>query len=120
NDTNIVDATNTMLTLTNLMENNSGNYTVVISNIGGSITSMVAALTVAVRPYFIVQPESQTVLAGDSVTFSVVVGGTPPLAYRWRKGSGILVNFGVGTNTLTRTNLQVSDSGNYNVVVTNI
>jgi hypothetical protein len=34
-------------------------------------------------PAIVTQPESRTVVAGDSVMFSVTASGTPPLAYQW-------------------------------------
>jgi hypothetical protein len=50
NGTNISGATNTNLTLTNVQLNQAGNYTVIITNTWGSVTSSVATLTVAPSP----------------------------------------------------------------------
>jgi len=36
------------------------------------------------------QPQSQSVVAGKSVTFSVMVTGTPPLRYQWYKDSTLI------------------------------
>jgi GH25 family lysozyme M1 (1,4-beta-N-acetylmuramidase) len=46
NGTNIANATNPTFTLSNIASNNAGNYTVVVTNSFGSITSGVAVLTV--------------------------------------------------------------------------
>jgi hypothetical protein len=46
----IEDATNSSLTLVNLTVPDSGNYTAVVTNLGGSVTSAVATLTVPVDP----------------------------------------------------------------------
>jgi RHS repeat-associated protein len=47
NGTNVLSgATNTTLTLNNVQTNNSGGYSVVVSNHGGSVTSITATLTV--------------------------------------------------------------------------
>lgn len=69
-------------------------------------------------PAIATQPQSQTVTAGSSVTLSVVATGTPAPTYQWRK-NGVLVSGATGA-TLALPNVQVSDSGNYTVVVTNL
>ena len=48
--TNIMDATNAILTLANVQLTNAGNYAVVITNIYGLVTSSNAVLTVLVAP----------------------------------------------------------------------
>ncbi len=48
--TNILDATNALLTLNNVQTNQSGPYTVVVSNGFGSLTSAAANLTVQLPP----------------------------------------------------------------------
>jgi len=63
------------------------------------------------------QPASQTVTAGTNVTFSVTASGTPPLSYLWRVNGTNLAN---ATNpTLTLTNVQLGQAGNYSVLVSN-
>jgi uncharacterized delta-60 repeat protein len=51
------------------------------------------------------------------VVFNVTAIGTPPLSYQWRKGVTSLP--AATAASLTLTNVQVSDNGNYSVVVTN-
>lgn len=70
------------------------------------------------QPPIITQhPQGGTRLVGDSFTFSVVAGGDTPRFYQWWKQTAPL---GGATNaTLTLTNLQVGDSGDYHVVVRN-
>lgn len=46
NGANIANATNTTLALSNIQSSNAGNYTLVVTNSSGSVTSSVAALTV--------------------------------------------------------------------------
>lgn len=46
NGTNLSGATNTFLTLTNLKTTNAGSYTVVVTDLTGSVTSSVAMLTI--------------------------------------------------------------------------
>ncbi|MDB6108669.1 MAG: Hemolysin-type calcium-binding region [Pedosphaera sp.] len=67
NGTNISGATNNPLVLTNLQPNQSGTYSVVISNYAGSVTSSNAALTVvAPVPGQVVVADQAGLLAGLS------------------------------------------------------
>ena len=68
-------------------------------------------------PAFVQAPQSRTSFAGQSTTFTAVASGTPPLAYQWQLNG---TNIAGATNaTLTLTNLQFSQQGNYAVVVSN-
>ena len=42
---------------------------------------------------------------------------TPPLGYRWRHGGSTIVQ--LGGPSLTLTNVQLTNAGNYNVIITN-
>src|SRR5204862_143510 len=72
---------------------NGDQFTVVVSNAAGSVTSRAAALTVnaaPVAPTITTQPASQTVTAGQTATFTVTATGTAPLSYQWqRNGTAI-------------------------------
>ena len=69
------------------------------------------------RPTILTQPASQTVTTGTNVTFSVTASGTPPLSYLWQFNGANLAN---ATNaTLTLTNVQLGQGGNYSVLVSN-
>jgi len=118
NTTNIVNATNATLTLTNVQLNRAGSYSVLVTNIAGSTNSVTATLTVlAVPPTITAQPTNQTVQAGGIATFSVGASGTPPLSYQWSFNTTNIVN---ATNaTLTLNNVQWTNAGNYSVLVTN-
>jgi hypothetical protein len=69
-------------------------------------------------PYIYAQPANQVVTVGGSVTFSLAVGGTPPLSYQWSFGGSALD--GATNASLTLTNVQFSQAGNYSVVITNV
>ena len=72
----------------------------------------------AISPYISTQPASQSILIGGLATFSVVAGGTPQLHYQWTyNGTNIFSETNV---LLTLTNLQLSQSGNYAVIVSNL
>ena len=102
------------LTLSNLAQPDEGGYSVIISNNFGSVTSLVATLTV-LDPFIAGQPVSQNVNAGDAAALSVTALGTAPLDYQWRK-DGVLVA-GATDASLTLTNVQRADAGCYDVVV---
>jgi hypothetical protein len=106
------------LTLSNVQTNNAGSYTVVVSNVAGSVTSAVAKLTVYVPPGITSQPVSQTLIPGQNASFSVVASGTAPLSYQWNFNDRALS--GATSSALTLSNVQTSIAGNYSVVVTNI
>jgi hypothetical protein len=119
NGTNIVGATNTTLTLTNVQLNQAGNYAVLVTNLLGSVLSSNATLTVnpVVPPSIISQPTNQTVVAGNTASFSVAASGTAPLSYRWNfDGTNIV---GATNTTLTLNNVQLNQAGSYAVLVTN-
>jgi hypothetical protein len=68
-------------------------------------------------PVFFVQPASQEVIVGDSATFSVDAGGTPPLSFQWRfKGTPIA---GATSSNYTLTSITTNNAGAYTVVVSN-
>jgi sugar lactone lactonase YvrE len=114
---NISGATYIPYYRTNVQSADGGDYTLVITNRGGSATSTVARLTVIVPARITSQPESSIAVVGSSVSFSVTASGTLPLTYQWRRNA---VNiFGATSSSYIRTNVQSSDAGNYSVVVAN-
>jgi hypothetical protein len=117
NGTNLNGSTGTSLTLVNVQPNQGGVYTVSITNAGGSILSSNAVLTVGGAPSVTQQPAGQTNFAGQTATFTSASSGTPPLAYQWYFNG---TNIPAATNTvLTLANLQLGQSGNYYMIVTN-
>jgi hypothetical protein len=63
------------------------------------------------------QPVNQTVLVGGTATFTVLADGTPALSYQWNfDGANIT---GATNTTLTLTNVQLAQTGNYAVQVSN-
>jgi hypothetical protein len=91
-----------------------GSYDVVITGTCGTATSSAVSLStgnVAISS----QPASQSVCAGNSVTFSVTATGTG-LSYQWRKGGADIASANAASYTITNT--ATSDAANYDVVVT--
>ncbi len=71
----------------------------------------------AALPAITTQPTNQTVTVGGTATFSVTASGSLPLGYQWNfNGTNMQ---GATNTTLTLTNVQVSQAGNYAVLVTN-
>ena len=115
-------AVNASLTLSNVAPTNSGNYTVVITNFWGSVTSSPVTLIVA-SALSVTTPVGQTNYAGNNVSLNVTAAGSGPLAYQWLKGSIPLTNggnlSGTTTTNLNLTPAGVNDNGNYSIIVTN-
>ena len=70
-----------------------------------------------VAPTIANHPSNQAVIVGGNATFSVTANGTPPLTYVWRK-DGVPVAGGTGS-TLSLTNVQLANAGNYAVTASN-
>ncbi len=119
NGTNLAGATANPFVLVNAQLTNNGTYSVIVTNLFGSVTSSNAVLLLTNAPPVITtQPQSQFILAGQTAIFSVAATGTPPLNYQWLfSGTNIA---GAITNPFTLTNVQLANAGNYSVVITNI
>ena len=99
------------------LSNSGSQYSVVVSNIGGSVTSSSALLTVNAPPAIQTQPRGISVTAGQTATFSVVATGGN-LRYQWRK-NGVAIS-GATSSSYTTPRARLADSGSlYSVVVTN-
>jgi hypothetical protein len=102
-----------------LGDNGTG-FDVVVANAAGSVTSSVATLTVtaAEAPTISDQPDSQSVAAGETATFSVTAGGTAPLTYQWRADE-VAID-GATAASYTTAEVTVDDDGTgFDVVVAN-
>jgi len=117
NGTNMAGATNPVLTLTNVQAVQAGSYSVRIDNALGFTISTNATLNVLLPPFITAQPTNFTVLAGGTANFSVTAGGTPPLSFQWRFNGTNLP--GATSATLSVPNAQVSNQGDYSVVIGN-
>ena len=66
---------------------------------------------------------NRTNLTGTTVTFAVSAFGTTPLSYQWWKDQTPLVDggniSGASTPALTLANVQIADSGEYSLVISN-
>jgi uncharacterized protein (TIGR02145 family) len=114
---NISGATSSSYSIANPFAANAGSYSVVASNSVGSVTSNTANLTFNVSPSISTHPLTQTVNAGQSVTFSVLATGTATLIYQWNK-NGTNISGATSAN-FTISNTASDDAGSYTVVVIN-
>ncbi|MDB6111259.1 MAG: Immunoglobulin I-set domain protein [Pedosphaera sp.] len=114
----LAGATNATLTLTDVQLADAGNYSVIVSNANGTITTPPVSLTVITSPPLLVaQPVSQTVPVGSKAVFSVLAAGSLPLSYQWQFGG---TNIDGATNaSFTLTNAQLADRGAFTVTVSN-
>lgn len=128
NGTNFVGGNSNSFTVVNVQTNHLGNYSVVVSNAFGSVTSANAALALGVPPAITAQPEHQRVVAGNTATFTVLATGTARLNYQWRhNGTNVYGDLSGGQpggsngegNIFNRLNVQPNHAGDYLVVVSN-
>jgi hypothetical protein len=114
-------ATSSAYSLTNAQAAHAGTYTVKVSNgTAPDATSSAAVLTVSaapVAPSITTPPQSQSITAGQNVTFSVTATGTAPLSYQWFKDGSVLS--GATSSAYSLTNAQAAHAGTYTVKVSN-
>jgi predicted dienelactone hydrolase len=79
--------------------------------------SLAAVTAVSAQPKITGQPKSQFVDSGKNVSFVVTSSGAPPLTYQW-SFNGLEVS-GATNRTLTLTNTQPTETGDYSAVVSN-
>jgi hypothetical protein len=115
-DSNLLaGATNNILTLTNVQVNQAGSYSVDVFNPFGSVISTRAVLTVLIPAYIIQQPQSLRIGGGSNASFTVTASSRTPFTYQWRHNGLNLL--GATNATLTLTNVQLPDAGEYTVVI---
>ena len=108
--------TNATLSLSNLQLNQSGVYSLAVSNRLGSVVSREMALNV-VPLQIAADPKDRYAYLGGETTFEVGVNGQSPFGYIWRFNG---TNFAFSSsNMLLLTKVQFADAGPYTVVVTN-
>lgn len=123
---NISGTSAATLVINALTISDAADYSVVVTNSLGSVTSNTVSLPVNARVVINTQPALQVVCVANSVNMSVGASGAG-LVYKWRKGSTFLSDLtnasgsvisGTQTATLTISNAQLSDAAtNYNCQV---
>ena len=113
--TNLLVATNTVLTLTNVQFQDSADFHVVVSNAFSTVVSSNVSLKVDPRPIILKQPVGQRVILGNDLVFTTESGGRPPFDYQWLKDDVVIPG---ATNVfLPITGVRASDAGSYRAVV---
>ena len=100
--------------------NDSGNdHAVAIDNLTVSFSASTNSPPTNSPPVITTQPQSQTVNSGDSVIFSVAVGGTTPLSYQWQSNNVVVA--GATNSTFSLTSVTTNLTGSvYFVTITNV
>jgi hypothetical protein len=123
NGADILNATNSVLTLTNVQLANEGAYSVMVTDGVGPVVSRPAQLIPLVTPTVVISPVSQSVAAGQAVTLSASFNGHPlPFSFDWRQGSFPLASNLVHSRTdfMTFTTTNVPRTNQYRAIVRNL
>jgi hypothetical protein len=94
-----------------------GNYDVVVTNTVGAVTSQVAVVSIMAAPTFTQHPQSQTLRAGQTATFTALASGVPQPSYQWRFNGVPMA--GKTAPTLTLPNVTTEQAGSYDVLAVN-
>ncbi len=110
------------LTIGNLQRSSSGDYSVVVTNDFGSVTSETATLTV-IDPAILSDPASTSLIGGQTTVLSVTAAGTPTLRYQWYQ-SNIVAHTVAKLTGKTAASLTIgpatdATAGGYYCIVTN-
>lgn len=121
------------LTIFDSQTNETGNYTVVITNVYGATTSSVWSLIVSTNPVAptITGPAGVTVIQGNTASLQTIVAGKPAPVLQWLFNGSALTDgpgpsggstiSGSGTSTLTLSNPQYpGDQGTYSLMASNV
>jgi hypothetical protein len=97
---------------------NGSQFSVVVSNSAGTVTSNSAVLTVTSAPSIATQPASQVINVGENATFVVVASGTAPLSYQWLKNGGT-ISGATAASYITVPAAALDNGAQFQVVVSN-
>ncbi|MBK7998289.1 MAG: lamin tail domain-containing protein [Verrucomicrobia bacterium] len=117
----IPGATLPALTINNAQLADEATYLAVVTDDIASVSSQPARLLVKVPPTVAVPLKGSTNLVGSPVTLTIVVNGSVPMGFQWRRGAVILTNIVSmnRTSSYTINSLTLTDSGSYRVIITN-
>ncbi|MGC2540647.1 MAG: hypothetical protein WA372_05555, partial [Candidatus Sulfotelmatobacter sp.] len=85
---------------------------------GVSTSTTPASSTAPTAPTISVQPANQSVVAGQTATFSVTAAGTAPLSYQWQKGTTAITG-ATAASYATPATTTAENGTQYKVVVSN-
>jgi hypothetical protein len=110
---------NSYTTSATVSSDNGSVYTVAVSNAAGTVMSPPYVLTVNTPPAITTQPASQTVIVGQTGTFTVSASGTAPLSYQWYQG-GVAITGATSSSYTTPATAITNNASIYTVGVTNV
>jgi len=113
NGFDLVGATNTILTVSNVVPANLGQYSVIVTNNYGATTSSVANLYM--YPSIVVPFTGLVTTVGQTNIISVTAWGSGTLTYQWYDSGNVFLN--ATNSTLIFSNIQLTNAGSYSVVV---
>jgi hypothetical protein len=117
NETNVVGSNTNVLTFAPAQTTQAGDYSVVVRNVAGAVTSAVAQVMILVPPSILAEPTNTTAVLGGNAGFSVSAAGSAALSYQWSfNGSDIP---GATSASLALPNVRAAQAGTYAVVITN-
>jgi hypothetical protein len=114
--TNLPGATSSTLALSNLSLDQSGPYSVIVSNAYEVVTATAAQVEVVDRVAISSHPDDATVISGTNVTLRVTAVSPLPISYQWQfNGTDLPGQTGA---TLPLNNVQPAQEGVYTVTAT--
>jgi len=122
NGADLPGATGASFSMTNLVLDQSGFYSVAVTNQYGAVTAAVT-LVVLVRPVVTNHLQSQSILQGGTAILTLVAGPDHPLAplgYRWIRGGSGYATTSVPVLVITNYQVNSSNSASFRVGVTNL
>jgi hypothetical protein len=110
--------TEATLLLENVVLGDSGQYDVVVTTGGQTLTSPINQLTVqSSPPVFTTSPAPAIRFINGTVRFVSAVRGSQPMGFQWKHGADTIP--GATNPELVLTDLQPTDAGEYTVIATN-
>lgn len=106
----LLGATNNTLSFIAAFPDDDGvGFSVVVTNSVGSVTSVVATLTLETNVNIGHSPHSITRYVGSKAAFRVVANGAMPITYQWYKGTALDPILSATNDTLWLSNVQLAD-----------
>jgi hypothetical protein len=113
NGSNLLNATSSQLTISNVSPSQLGRYSVIITSGSGSVTSSVANLYL--YPTLVTPFTGTIAILGQNTTLSVGALGSGSLSYQWYDNGVAILN--ATNSTLNFPSIQFTNAGLYSVVV---
>ena len=111
----VTGATENSYSIPSVSIGDAGSYSVMVSNLCGSVESDIATLAVNSVPTIQAQPDSQEVCVGSAVSFNAAANVTDPGSYHWMKNGQAVA--GATENNYSIPSASAEDEGSYSVMV---